>query len=444
LAILGSATMALTDVRIGWVLLSDVLFAAAAVAIVIKSLVGDDSDLAPPSARKGSALILVGAVLLLAAGTLSSFRSWDPTNSLSVVLRFGWVTLVWFWIMRTVCRDRRDLFAVLRAWKWSALITGTAAVLGYMGIAFISEESGDRQVGVSGHPNHLAGQLAATFCLFLLAVPPNGGVRRRRDRFAWFASLGLCATAIMASGSMTGLLAVATAVVAVGVAIVATRRPRQSRRPRSPLAPVGVLLLMAAGVGLLATSDLPVLERIGLYREGDAGVTGSVDTRSERNDFVLQRFDQYLVVGLGFSREAGAANIPAISGLDDPANRNYGVHNMHLGLLYQAGLAAVIGAAVILYAAWRQLMVLLRRTDAELYMVTLALLGAFVAVNVNSLFQPTAFDRFYWMPVAMTGVLWSIRRRELQAEALAIRSLDRATFPRRRRELTAGVPSTQA
>ena len=102
---------------------------------------------------------------------------------------------------------------------------------------------------------------------------------------------------------------------------------------------------------------------------------------------------------------------------DDPAQRDYGVHNMHLGVLYQAGLPATAGVIVILVTAGRQLKALLRRTDDDLYVLTLVLLGCFVSVNVISLFQPTAFDRFFWMPVAMTSCLWSIRRRELRVAA---------------------------
>jgi hypothetical protein len=98
---------------------------------------------------------------------------------------------------------------------------------------------------------------------------------------------------------------------------------------------------------------------------------------------------------------------------------------MHLGLLYQAGLAAVVGVLLILTTAIRQLIGLLRRADTELYLTTMALIGSFAAVNVNAMFQPTSFDRFYWMPVALTGCLWSIRRSELR-RAAEERAADRA------------------
>jgi hypothetical protein len=413
-ALLGSAMMSYTALRVGEILVSDLLFLLAAVAIVGKSLTGNDADLAPPGGRRGSSLVLIGALLLLTAGTLSSLRSWDPSGSMKVVLRFAWVTLVWFWILRTVCRDRADFYRVLRAWKLSSVLTAAAAVLGYMGIAFISEQAGNRQVGLATHPNHLAGHLGATFVLFLLAVPREEGMPRRRARVWWLASLALCSTALFASGSISGLLSITTAMLVVAAVFLVTRTPRSTRR-RSPLAPLAVLAVLMAGTTALLTSDLPVVDRITRFREGDTYVTASVDSRGSRNSLVTDRFDEYLVVGLGFNHES--LGVTRSNNPDDPAVRSFGVHNMYLGMLYQAGLAAVIGVAIVLIAACRQLAALLRRTDAELYLTTLALVGSLTAVITTSMFQPTGFDRFFWMPVAMTGCLWSVRRRELRDAA---------------------------
>jgi hypothetical protein len=425
LVLLGSAMMSYTSLRAGEILVSDLLFLLAAVVIVAKSLTGNDGDLAPPGGRRGSSLVLIGALLLLTAGTMSSLRSWDPTGSMKVVLRFAWVTLVWFWILRTVCRDRTDLYRVLRAWKLSSVLTAAAAVLGYTGVAFVSDQAGSRQVGLSLHPNHLAGHLSATFVLFLLAVPREGGMPRRRHRLWWLASLALCSTALFTSGSISGLLSITIAVLVIGVVFLVTRTPRTTRRQRSPLAPLAVLAVLVAGTAGLLTSDLPVVDRIIRYREGDTYVTESVDSRSSRNSLVTGRFDEYLVVGLGFNHES--LGVTSNRAVDDPSVRSFGVHNMYLGLLYQAGLAAVIGVAIVLIAACRQLAALLRRTDAELYVVSLALVGCVTAVITTSMFQPTAFDRFFWMPVAMTGCLWSVRRRELRDAATS--SVQRVPAP---------------
>jgi hypothetical protein len=412
-AVLGSATMSFTLLRAGEILVSDLMFLLAAIVIAVKLLNGDDRSLTPASGRRGSPLILAGALLLLIAGTLSSLRAWEPLSSIRVVARFGWVTLVWFWIMRAVCRDRDDFNRVLRGWRIASLATAGAAVLGLMGLAFVSTHAGERQVGLSGHPNHLAGQLVATFPLFLLAVPHREG---RRPRLRWLVPLALCSSAIFSSGSLAGLTSVVASLAVMGIAYVTTRTPREPRRRRSPLAPLAVMAVLVLGTLALVTSDLAVVERLNLFREGDSGVEQSINARGDRNALVTSKFDEFLVVGLGFTYEtAGADNDTTI--LDNPAIRNYGVHNMHLGLLYQAGLAAVVGVLLILTTAIRQLMGLMRRADTELYLTTLALIGSFTAVNVNAMFQPTSFDRFYWMPVALTGCLWSIRRNELRRAA---------------------------
>jgi hypothetical protein len=412
-ALLGTVTLSFTAFRAGEVLISDVLFLIAACLIFVKMLTGNDRDLAPADARKGSTIIVVGATLLLTAGTLSSLRSWEPVESVQIVLRFGWVTLVWFWILRTVCRDREDLKRLVRAWKASAIISSIAAVLGMMGIAFVSTHGSDRQVGLTAHPNHLAGQLAAAFMFLLLAVPAAEGGNGRRANAWWLVALGLSSTALFATGSMTGLLAVAGGCAAAGVGYLMTRTPDPSRR-RSPLAPLLVLLILVGGSLAMFTSDLPVMERIRGYREGDAGVNESVEARSSRNSLVLSQFDHFLVIGFGF--HAGSASRTYVDPRD-PSNRNYRVHNMYLSLLYQAGLAAVVGVIVILTTAARQLAALLRRLDPELYRLALALLGSFTAVIITSMFQPTTFDRYFWMPVGMIGCLWAVRRRELRQEA---------------------------
>ena len=412
---MGTATMSFTTLRFGPILISDLLFVATALVILAKSLTGNDGDLAIADQRRGSPLFLVGALLLIAGGTLSSLRSWDPVDSIGVVLRFTWVTLVWFWIMRTVCRDRTDLRLLLRSWKVAAFATSIAAILGQLGVAFQSTHLGSRQVGLSGHPNHLAGQIAASFVLFALAVPRPTGMSRRRERLLWLSGLGVVTTGLFMSGSISGLAAVMIGMVAVGIAYAMTARGRVTRRRRSPLAPLAAVAIVVLGSIALFSTDLAVVDRITLYREGDRYVTASVDSRGERNEYVTQHFERYLVVGLGFN-----TGYPTRSYVDpnDPAQRRFGVHNMHLGVLYQAGLPALLGILVILLAAGRQLTTLLRHTDQELYLIVLGLLGCFVAVNVVSFVQPTAFDRFFWMPVAMAACVWSVRRQELRQAAL--------------------------
>jgi O-antigen ligase len=107
------------------------------------------------------------------------------------------------------------------------------------------------------------------------------------------------------------------------------------------------------------------------------------------------------------------------------------VHNLYLKLLYEAGLPGLTGLFIVVATAFRQswrLVVNTRGTD--LYLTAVALLGSLVSVNVFALFQPLFVQRYYWLPVALIGVLWALRRQEASEEAATESSLP-AARPRR-------------
>src|SRR5690606_32828916 len=211
-------------------------------------------------------------------------------------------------------------------WKASCLVNAGAALLGMAGIAFETTHNGNRQVGMTFHPNHLSAQLAATFVFFLLGVPATRGLSDRRARVWWLTSLGMVAVALFSTGSLTGLAAVIAGAVAAAVAFVATRAPSPTPRRRSPFTPLLVIAVLGAGTVLLFTSDLPVVDRLLGLREGDRHVVASVDSRGRRNEMVIDRFDQFLVVGYGFN--LGTARLDPVNP-DNPDVRNFGVHNMY-------------------------------------------------------------------------------------------------------------------
>jgi O-antigen ligase len=167
----------------------------------------------------------------------------------------------------------------------------------------------------------------------------------------------------------------------------------------------------ASIVGLVAlfTSDLPVVERFTRYTSGDAAVNYSVESREERNSQVIQRFDESLVVGQGF----GSYNP------DDPgAAEAAGAHNMFFRFIFQAGLPGLVGVLVILLFTLQHGIRLLVNTRGDpLQPTAIALLAAFVGANTFAMFQPTEYQRYYWVTAAMIGVLWSVRRTELREQA---------------------------
>jgi O-antigen ligase len=175
---------------------------------------------------------------------------------------------------------------------------------------------------------------------------------------------------------------------------------------------------MALSFMFLMSSDLAIAERLTSYGEGSGNLDASVDTRTETNEAILGDFDKYLFIGVGPTFFGGAAE--SLVGGGDSGTEYGNIHNMHLKLLYESGLPALVGLWLIIYTVGRQAMRLVRvNRGTQLYQPSLILVGTFVAVNVSAMFGPTAYARHFWLPFAMIGCLWSVRRRELDEAAAA-------------------------
>jgi O-Antigen ligase len=419
--------------RVGGWTVSDLLFLLSGAAVLIQLLNQDERYLTPRRYRSGSQLAVAGLLLIVTGATLSSFGSWSPLSSMMVVARLIWTTLIWFWVLRSVCRDRDAFNALMWAWRCTILISSVIALLGeYVGIRFNTQDFGQgRQAGLTFHPGELMNFLIAGFFLFVIPVFVPG--RPTTHRFStgwWLAGTAVVMLAIFSTGSTSAILAVSAGVLVVIAVTLYSGRSGLGRR-RSPLVTLSVLALMAVSFMVLMSSDLAIAERLTSYGEGSGNLGASVDTRTETNEAILADFDKFLLVGVGPTFFGGAAE--SLVGGSGGSGTEYGnIHNMHLKLLYESGLPALVGLWLIIYTVGRQayrLVVVNRGT--ELYQSSLILLGTFVAVNVSAMFGPTAYARHFWLPFAMIGCLWSVRRRELD-EAAATRQAAMPTTTERR------------
>jgi hypothetical protein len=412
LACLSVALMGFNRWRVADYPLSDFVFVAAAAVISLRLLTGRGHTLAPAESRRSSVLVLCGALIMLTAGTLSSFGAWNPLASIGIVLRLAWLTLIWFWILRSVTTDREVFNRLLGAWRFALVLNASLAALGELGIMSISAQNAEnRQTAFFGHPNDLAGFLVVGVPLIVLGLPRAVGPVRGSTLWR-LTTIGLVAFAIATTGSMSAVVgAIVGAAVTVGVLVV-TRNPRRTRR-RHPLFVMTLVAAVSIGLVLLSTSDLPLVSRITELGQGGSGVNESVSQRGVRNQYVLDRMDELLVVGIGLDHESLGKITNA---LEDRSTRDeIGIHNMYLKVLLESGFPALIGLWLIvgttLLMAWR---LMLNTRNDTLHATTAALFGATVTINVFAMFQPTLFHRFYWYPVAMIGALWALRRQELR------------------------------
>jgi hypothetical protein len=115
IAFVGLATMGFNTIGFGFLPLSDFVFFALASLIGVLSLTGSDRMLTPAWARGSSPRILLASVVIVTMGVLASFRSFTPETSLQIVVRLGYLTLLWFWMLRCVAVDRRSIGVLVRA-----------------------------------------------------------------------------------------------------------------------------------------------------------------------------------------------------------------------------------------------------------------------------------------------------------------------------------------
>lgn len=411
LAWLGLATLGLNVVRVGEFAVSDMIFFLLTAVLVVKLLNGDRSGLISSSGRRGSQFVLGGSIILLTAGVVSSFVSFDIGGSLLVVVRLGYLTLLWFWVIRAVCPDRRALNVLVGGWRFGLLLTTAIGILAQVGLLNVGTENAEgRQTAFFTHYNDFGGYLAIGLPLLVLGIPRRTDQTLRREMTTRVVGTGVVLYAVSTSGSISSLItaAVSVAVVVAAMLLMPTRRTTR----RSALTPLAVGVVALAGGALLVTSDLPVFERIDRYSSGDAYVQNSVDTRGELTDLAINQLDSRMIVGIGMDKRS----TPQV--LDISSDIGGGIHSMYLKTLVEAGLIALIGLILVLYATVRCGVLLVRNTrGSPLYPIAVGCLASAAAALFFALFGPILIQRYFWLPMAMIGALWSMRREELRLEA---------------------------
>lgn len=413
-AFAGIALIGFNRTRVADWTLSDLFFLAATGLVVTQLLTGRPRALASAMARKGSPPVLVGSMVLLTAGILSAFNSWAPGRSFTVVIRFLWLTILWFWLLRSLSPNRKALDRLVLGWRVTLLASAAIAILGQVGIVNWSVPNAEnRQTAFMPHPNDLGGMLAIGLPIIVLGLPLATGRPRQRPLLWRGVAVVVVLYALATSGSMSATIGAIAGLAALGVLSVTMGQTNSSRR-RSPLVPLLVAFGAVVGSVAVLNSDLPVVDRFNRYESGDQGVGSSVGSRGRSNEAVIAQYDQSLLVGVGF--DSIDPEKPADPALAEAA----AAHNMFLRVLFQAGLPGLIGLVMIIVFSLRQAWLLCVHTRGDpLHITCRGLFAALVAGNVFAVFQTTQYHRYYWLPLALISVVWAMRREEARRAALA-------------------------
>lgn len=258
-AALGIVLIAFNRVEIATLPISDLVFFGLAGVIWLLMLTGRADRFAPSRFRRSSPRILTASIVLVLFATISSFRSWDPADSMNTVVRLGYLTMLWFWMLRCLSVNRRAIAVLLRAWRWGVVITSVAVILANAGAFKLGVPNAEgRQTGWFGHPNDLGGYLAVSIPLFVMAAPVAVTERQQLRALRRPVMLGVVVFALSTAGSMSAFLGAAAGTLAAGLTYLLTSDSAVGRRRAThPLKLASLVLLGVVGLVALARTDTP-------------------------------------------------------------------------------------------------------------------------------------------------------------------------------------------
>jgi hypothetical protein len=375
----GMLTVAQTTVRplMGFTL-SDWLFFAALCAALAGLIVRRT-----PIAVRVPWPIVLGVALFVVSGLLSSVGAVEPLQSVARVARFGYLTLVWFWLGTVVLTNWRTLRAAVGLWVVSVALDGVAAILQARGVQvpYVGPVMWGRMTGFTENVNDLGGAagiaLAPALALAFTA-------RNSRTRVLWCLALAGVVAGVVLSGSVGGMAAGAGAVVMWLVV--------SSHGLRPVLLVVAALVLALGVTQVQGALGLPTpLERLmAATGQSDGGQYSTITARVQGYDTAW--------VGLAGGGWVGVG-LDAVSADVGPGVE---VHDLFLNAWYEAGWLAAVGMVLVVAAAVGYALAASRRAfpgrDKLLAIGILSAVAAFIAMAMGA---PILHQRYAWVAVAL-------------------------------------------
>ena len=394
---LGAATIGFLTIRpaIAFTASDWIFFVALGLTCLALLVYGLDHAFLVPRA------ITVGVAIFSVGGIVSSFEAAAPFESVFIVVRLLYLTIVWFWLGTILLQTREHVEYAVLAWVASAALSSGGAVVQYFygDVLPGGEVAYGRMSGFTPHFNNLGG-LAAT--AFVPALMLGVDSPRRLLRMLGFVAMGLLGVGLLLAGSIGGFL---TAIIATAFWLAV--RGVTGKTLVSLLAAVAVgLVLMSASGTTNTPNPLDRIERV--TASEDAGVgSGSVHTRLGGYELAWERIREQPLIGIGLD-EASAGE--ALEG-------GHLVHNLILSQWFSAGILGLVGVVLLVGGALLNGCRTVQRSSPDQRPLTAALLASLVAFLVFAMGEPILFVRYGWFPVAM---LVALGAQMLRAEAQTI------------------------
>ena len=410
---LGAAAIGFLTVRpAAGFTVSDWVFLLSLVLVVVVTTMQDTRrDYLVPAA------ITIGVLLFAAGGLISTRNASNSEESLLVLIRVGYLTLVWFWLGTVLLERISHVRTAVIAWVASVALSSSGAVAQFFYGDVIpgGDVAYGRMTGFTPAYNNLGGLAATAFVPALMVAVDSP---RSWQKLIGLASTALIVAGLLLSGSVGGMLGASIATVfwlalrgvslrlVVGVGAVAGS---------------AFVLMTATGV-TNAPSPVERINRVTSAQEAAQGTGGTFYTRLDGYRAAWERIHEQPLIGVGFDEKS----------IDSVLGTDHGVHNIILSPWMSGGVLGLLGVVLLLYGAFSCGLTTLRLAAVRDRSLLAALLASLVCFIVFAMGEPILFVRYGWFP---TALLVAVR-----AQQVRMGLTDRRLVPPRRREIAYGSP----
>jgi hypothetical protein len=332
--------------------------------------------------------------LIVVGGLLASYRAADVSESLLTIIRLVLLITVLPWQARTLLTTPDRLHRAINSWVAGAAVTCAGALLQ---ITRGPESIPGGMVTDAGRYSGFTQNISDTGGIACVAiVMAVAGLSRKTGRGVriWVLIAVACGLAgLVLSGSVSGMLATAAGIIYLLF--------RGNIRPGRAifLGAVSIAgLVLALRLQTQNEFALNPLERLQqtLGLRSFVGQTADLNTSASRLDtmkYGVNAFIENPIFG------AGLDPVSAI------ATNGFAVHDILVAAAYQGGVCLLLALLIPGVSAFRRLWV---RKPVQQYVMQAN--GAFLAALVFALTAPSFFNRYFWVPVALSYVAGVLRR----------------------------------
>ncbi len=394
---LGAATMGFLTVRpfLAFTLSDWVFLAAFAFTCMVLFTARDEIEYPVPQ------LVTLGVLVFAVGGLVSSSDAVSASQSVSVVVRLLYLTLVWFWLGTMLLREWKHVENAVLAWVVSVALSASGAVAQFFlgDVVPGGQIAWGRMTGFTEHFTHLGGLVAIAFVPALMLAVDG---RDRVQRIAGAACIALLGAGLLLSGAVGGMGAT---LIATLLWLFLRGVTRRSVVILGAATVCGLVLMSATG-----TTDSPSpMERIlrVTSTELPASEGGTLYSRLDVYGTAWERIQDQPLIGVGLDEGSNEKVLGPLL-----------VHNLFLGPWFGAGLLGLLGVVMLVVGLLKVGGDLLRRTSGRDRSLVAALVSGVVAFLVFAMGEPILYVRYGWFPAAILVAL-AVQERRIAADARA-------------------------